>query len=567
MYSTIYDAIHHLFTVSPELALFLSLCLGYLVGKIHFGKFQLGGVAGSLLMAVLVSQFGVHVNDVVKSILFALFIFAVGYTSGPMFFRSLGKHSIREIVLSLVLAVSGLATVVILAHVFSLDKGTAAGIAAGGLTQSAIMGTAESAINSMNLSPEVASQMIANISVGYGVTYIFGSFGTIIICVNLLEKFMGKSIRDDAIKAEAAHHSTGLILGAGEQLAAPNFIGRCFLAGSSSGKTVGEFEKEFLSTPITIERISRNNQSISVTPQTVLNDNDKILIIGQRGAVLAAAEKLGKEQPIDNNLQIPILIREVVLTNNKYHDKTLKELQDKSSPEMRHGIYIVSISRNGALIPVDADTKVERGDIFRFYGAEQDIRRIAQELGYAIIPSDKTDMVFMSLGVVIGLLIGLIVLHIDNIPLTLGSGGGALLSGLVFGWWRSRHLNMGSMPSSAAQLLKDLGLAGFVAVVGLNYGMQAVHTVKEHGVSIFMLGVLVTVIPLVITMIFGKYVLKYNNAAIFAGALSGSRSANPAFGEVLEKAGNAVPTTPFAITYALANVFLTLLGPLVVAFA
>jgi len=79
--------------------------------------------------------------------------------------------------------------------------------------------------------------------------------------------------------------------------------------------------------------------------------------------------------------------------------------------------------------------------------------------------------------------------------------------------------------------------------------------------------VAVTIVPLLITMVFGRYVLRYDNAAVFAGALSGSRSANPAFGEVLDKAGNSVPTVPFAVTYALANVFLTLLGPLVVAFA
>ena len=80
-----------------------------------------------------------------------------------------------------------------------------------------------------------------------------------------------------------------------------------------------------------------------------------------------------------------------------------------------------------------------------------------------------------------------------------------------------------------------------------------------------MIGVVVTILPLILTMLVGRYVLGYQNVAVFAGALSGSRSANPAFGEILDKAGNSVPTTSFAITYALANVFLTLLGPLVVA--
>jgi len=103
--------------------------------------------------------------------------------------------------------------------------------------------------------------------------------------------------------------------------------------------------------------------------------------------------------------------------------------------------------------------------------------------------------------------------------------------------------------------------------VGLQSGQQAVSTVMEQGLSLFLMGMVVTIVPLLIAMLFGKYVLRYENVAIFAGALSGARSANPAFGEVLDKAGNAIPTVPFAITYALANVFLTLLGPLVIAFA
>jgi AspT/YidE/YbjL antiporter-like protein len=149
--------------------------------------------------------------------------------------------------------------------------------------------------------------------------------------------------------------------------------------------------------------------------------------------------------------------------------------------------------------------------------------------------------------------------------LTLGSGGGALLSGLAFGWYRTRNMALGNMPTAASTLLRDLGLAGFVAVVGLQTGQQAVSTIAQHGISIFLVGVAVTIIPLLITLLFGRYVLRYDNVAVLAGSLSGSRSANPAFGEILDKAGNSVPTVPFAVTYALANVFLTLLGPLVVA--
>ena len=564
---SMYTSMHDLFKNVPEMAFFLSLALGYMVGKFSFGKFQLGGIAGSLLMAVLFSQFGVHIDDTAKNILFALFIFAVGFTSGPIFFRSLGKQSLREILLCAVLAASGLITVVALSRLFGLDKGLAAGIAAGGLTQSAIMGTAESAINSMNLGADVTAKMVANISAGYGVTYIFGSFGTILICVNLLERFMKKSIRDDAIAAEAKAHSQELIVGEGQQLAVPDLLGRLFYAGKSAGKTVSELERSVGLPPITVERIKRGNAFLPVAPDLILEQRDKLVIVGQRSSILAAHGQLGDEIADESRMDVQIQTREIAVTNEKMYGKTLKEIADHTAPEMRHGLYLVGIARQGKPLAVNRDLVMERGDIVTLYGAQEDVRRAAAAIGYLIVANDKTDFVYMSVGLVLGLLIGKIVFHAGGIPITLGSGGGVLLSGLLFGWFRTRHMNMVFLPSGAAQLLKDMGLAGFVTVLGLNYGMQTVNTIVEHGISIFLIGALVTIIPLLITMAVGKYLLRYDNVAVFAGALSGSHSANPAFGAVLNKAENSIPTTSFAVTYALANVFLTLLGPLVVALA
>ena len=153
---------------------------------------------------------------------------------------------------------------------------------------------------------------------------------------------------------------------------------------------------------------------------------------------------------------------------------------------------------------------------------------------------------------------------VGGVPLTLGSGGGCLLAGLVFGWMRGKHPMYGVMPSAASQLLKDFGLAAFVAVVGLNSGLQAVVTVKSSGMTIFLLGAVVTILPLILTMLFGRYVLKYTNAALLAGALSGSRSANPAFGGILDKAESAVPTVPVCYYLCVGECVADAVGPLVV---
>ncbi|WP_058972350.1 aspartate-alanine antiporter [Type-D symbiont of Plautia stali] len=556
--------LHDLFQKSPEIALFLSIAAGYYIGKIKFGKFQLGGVAGSLLVAVLVSQVGVEIDAGVKSVMFALFIYAVGYESGPDFFRSLGKQSIKEIILAAVLAITGLLTVVLLAKGFGLDKGLAAGVAAGALTQSAIIGTAGDAIAKLGLGADEVARLQGNVAIGYAVTYVFGSFGAILVCVNLLPKFMGRSIKEDALKAESALQTGVRVYGPGQEAAAPELVGRIFQLTANPASTVQAIESA-TDIPVTIERVKRGKQVMVPTPDMPLQAGDIVLVVGRRAAVVNVASRLGKELQEEEGMELTMQKRDVVITNKQLDSRTFGDIREAVAKEVRHGVYVSQITRQGKALPLAAETLIMLGDVVTVFGAENDVKRVVEQAGHAIVPSAKTDFVYMGAGLVVGLLIGMLTAKIGSIPLTLGSGGGALLSGLLFGWFRSRRQSFGYMPSGAVQILKDLGLAAFVVVVGISSGLQAVQTVESQGLKILIIGVVVTILPLVLTMLFGRYVLRYDNTAVFAGALSGTRSANPAFGEILDKAENTIPTVPFAITYALANVFLTLLGPLVVA--
>lgn len=562
------DFLRSIFHQAPEIALFAALALGYWVGKFRFGSFQLGGVAGSLLAAVLISQVGVTIDSGIKAVLFALFIYAVGFESGPQFFRSLGRQSVKEILMALVVAVSGLVTVVVIARVFHLDKGLAAGLAAGGLTQSAIIGTAGSAIEKLGLAPDEVQRMQANVAIGYAVTYIFGSFGAIIMCVNVLQWLTGRKIREDAIQAEQELLKGVRVYGTGESPAVPDLVGRIFRVGQA-GRTVAELEASATANggTVTVERIQRKNALVGVDGSLALEAGDIILLVGRRAAVVALGASVGEELQGAEGMDVVMVRRDVAISNNQYLNRSVKDILDSLSQEFKHGVYAVALMRAGTPVPIAPATMVMPGDVVTLFGTPQDVQKAAQSVGPIIVPSDKTDFVFHGLGITVGLLIGLLVLRLGSIPITLGSGGGALLAGLLFGWWRSRKHTFGNMPTAASTLLRDLGLAGFVAMVGLQSGQQAVTTVMQQGLTLFLLGVVVTIVPLLIAMLFGKYVLRYDNVAVFAGSLSGARSANPAFGEILDKAGNSIPTAPFAITYALANVFLTLLGPLVIAFA
>ena len=575
--------IHQVFTKSPEIALFLSLAVGYFIGQINFGKFQLGGVGGSLLAAVVISQFGVQIDNGVKSVMFAVFIYAVGYDSGPQFFNSLSRKTLREIAMAVFLAVSALVTVLVCAKLFGLNKGIAAGLAGGALTQSAIIGTAGDAIARLGLPVAETKALQGDVAVAYAVTYVFGSLGAIIVCVNILPKFMGQGLKEAAAEAEKSLLGGAVAHGAGQTAAMPELVGRAYrVTGGSgaaaraikavsgeagvsgaAGRTVAEIELAE-SDMITIERIRRAGKAVDPRPDVMLQVDDIVLVVGRREVMVTAASNIGEEVADTDGISVVMQNRQGVFTRKGMNHMTIAAVRTTVDRDLRHGVFVQEIRRADQPLPILPETQLEHGDVITFYGSPQDTKRAVDAAGYELPVTNKTDFIYMGVGIVLGLLIGLIVVNVGGVPLTLGSGGGCLLAGLVFGWMRGKHPMYGVMPSAASQLMKDFGLAAFVAAVGLNSGLAAVVTVKNSGLTIFLLGAVVTIVPLVLTMLFGRYVLKYTNAALLAGALTGSRSANPAFGGVLDKAESAVPTVPFAITYALANVLLTLLGPLVV---
>ncbi|CAL8479919.1 aspartate-alanine antiporter [Caballeronia sp. S22] len=557
------DWIHNIFHKSPEIALFLSLAVGYFIGQINFGKFQLGGVGGSLLAAVVISQAGVSIDNGVKAVMFAVFIYAVGYDSGPGFFNSLNRKTLREIAMAVFLAVSALVTVIICAKIFHLNKGLAAGLAGGALTQSAIIGTAGDAIARLGLPAEEVKSLQSDVAIAYAVTYVFGSLGAIIVCVNILPKFMGRDLRSAALDAEAKLAGGTPSRAPGQLAALPELVGRAFRVGAAAGRKVSEIEmaaQDFVS----VEKIRRAGKEVEPGPDVVLAADDVVLVVGRREGMVPIAPKIGTEVSDVTDVSAVMQTRQAVFTAKGLNHTTIQKVRETVDRDLRHGVFLESITRVGQPVPILPETKLEHGDVLTYFGSAKDTKRAVAATGYELPYSIKTDFIYMGVGMVVGLLIGLIVVNIGGVPLTLGSGGGCLLAGLVFGWMRGKHPMYGVMPPAASRLLQDFGLAAFVSVVGLNSGLQAVTTIKELGVTIFLLGVVVTMLPLLLTMLFGRYVLKYDNAAILAGALSGSRSANPAFGGVLDKAESAVPTVPFAITYAIANVLLTLLGPLVV---
>jgi putative transport protein len=559
------DLIKHLLTREPLLALFITISLGYLAGKIKVGKFVLGGIAGTLLVGVIVGQLQIDIDSGIKNIFFALFIYAVGFQGGPQFFHALNRRSLNQLASAFVMCATGLLCVLIAAWVFGLDRGMAAGLAAGGLTQSAIIGTAGDALAKLGLSPELTKAMQTNVAVGYAVCYIFGSLGPIIMVTWFLPLVMKWDIRKEAVKLANMMSGGHAELDPGQFNAIRPINTRVYVieAGSKAiGKTAIALDKEF--SDAAVEVVFRDTASIDLNDKVVVRLGDRVAITGTIAAIALATDLLGREVVAPDSMSLVQEQREIILTNRTLSDRALSEIHDQVTIENRHGVFLTSALRMGRNLPLLRDLKLKTGDELHFVGSPTDLDRVESRIGYRITAAAVTDFVFFGLGMLVGMLIGMIQFRIFGVPISIGSGGGCLLSGLLFGWLRSVHPRFAALPLGASTFLRDFGLAVFVGIVGISAGPQALVAIEKYGLTLFFLGVGVTLIPQILTFFFSYYALRIRNPIEALACVAGGRSANPAFAALLDKAGNATPVVSFTVTYAVANVFLTLWGPVIV---
>lgn len=563
----VYSHITNDFIGSPLLVLFVTIALGYFVGKFRIKTFVLGGIAGSLIVGVIIGQLGIKIPASIGSIFFALFIYAVGYQGGPQFFRSLNRETGVQLFSATITCVLGLICVLVAAWTFHLDRGTAAGLAAGGLTQSAMIGTASGAISRLGLSSQVTQIMQANVAIGYAICYIFGSFGPIIILTAIIPAMMKWNIRQEAknlAKVMAGNRKS--VLEPGQFRAMPQTSTRTYkLVADASviGKTVASlFNSE---DHFSVESIYRQDQLIEVKPDTILKVGDIVAITTRSENFVKQHDLFAHEVAMPESMHLTEETRDIVLTRGDMDGKTIEQFYASTPDEEHYGVFITSVSRLGEEIAADDHLVLKRGDDVKCIGRSTDLDRVSSKLGHIVSSAKMTDFISFGIGMSLGIILGMITFKISGVSISIGSGGGCLLSGLLFGWLRSGHPRFGALPSGASNFLRDFGLAVFVATVGITAGPVAAVAIKQHGIELFLLGVAVTIIPQILTFFISYYLLRIKNPIELLATIAGGRSANPGFAALLEKAGNATPVVAFTATYAIANIWLTLWGPIIIS--
>jgi putative transport protein len=553
----------------PEIALFLCLSIGYAIGQIKFGPIQLGGICGTLITALVVGQLGVTLEAGVKNVFFMLFIFALGYAGGPQFFANLNAKGLRIGLLCLIEVVVVLALVMAATHFMRLDPGTAAGLMAGAATESAVVGTATDAISKLALAPEQIKQLQANVVTAYSITYIFGLITIVVVTSQIFPLLLRVNLREEADKLWKA--MGGREEDAGASAAAPELVGRVYEVTADIGGTVGGLHARLQSSG-SLQGLMRGGQKIGFDADTRLQQGDRLLIVGHRRAVVdmaTAAAGLGRESADTADFGLVLQSAEVVLRNKAANGLTLRQLSQArpgSTPLVGGSVLVASVERGGRLMPLLPELQLQMGDKLQVFGTADELAPAVTALGEPVLKSIKTNIAFASIGIVLGVWIGMFSAKLGGIALSLGTGGGALLTGLVFGWYQAKHPSRLSIPEDALGLLKDIGLATFIACVGLASGPQAMGLVKQYGISLPLMGVAIAVLPAVCSLLVGHFLLKFE-APVLLGAIAGQQCSTPALSAIQSAAGNTTPLLGYTITYAISNVILPLMGPVVVAMA
>ena len=563
----------------PEIAIFLTLALGYYFGKFTFKGLGLGSVTATLLAGVLIGQIGITISQPLKATVFLLFLFAVGYGVGPQFVRGVAKDGVPQALFAVVQCLLCLVVPIIIVKLAGYDLGYAAGFYSGSQTISAAMGLSTDAINRLGLAADQAKNLLNSMPVAYAVTYMFGTVGSAIV-IALLGPFLLRFDIAAACKDYEEKQGGSKELG-GAGTAWHRWEMRAFRV-QPGAKVIGlravEAEALLPQSRVFIQRIRRNGVIEEATAETVLREGDVVAVAGAREALVSIIGERAKMMAVAGGrealadvttgvsievddpelLSVPVEGVDVYVTNKAVDGRTLAELA--GLPGAR-GVFLRKITRGATAtsIPILPNTQLDRGDIVTLVGRTQDTTAAAKLLGAADRPTDVADVAFIGAGIAVGALIGALVLKVGGVPLTLSTAGGALIAGLVLGWFRSTRPFFGRIPSPTVWFMNSVGLNIFIAIVGISAGPGFVNGLRTQGISLFLWGALATTLPLVLGMLIAKYLFRFHDA-LTLGIVSGARTTTASLGLVCDMGKSQVPALGYTVTYAIGNTLLTIWG-------
>lgn len=557
------QALFSFLAANPYVLLFVTVGLAVWLGRQTVAGYGLGMVAAAIIvgcgLSVWASFYGIkfELDNFTRLLFYYLFMYGVGLRVGPSFVNSLGGDGLKFTLLAVVSCFAGLGIVVGGTLLFDLPIGAAGGILAGSQTMSAAIGSAEQAVLAgavglpQGTSPEQVNAMIA---LSYGITYIWGTVGIILI-TKYLPKWWGVDARE---QARIYEKENGVASGDGPALSGWTAGSlRAYLLENAAwvGRSMADMLRE--NPEYRFVNIVRNGEALGAREDLPLALGDVIALGGTRAGLTDKMGLIGPEVADRLALDLPLDRAEILVTNRDILKKTR---EDWRALPGANEIQVMSIERSGVPIPLGKDTTLQRMDIVTVVGLKSAVEKIGNAFGRIVRPSAVTDLLTLCIGMILGFMIGQIEFPAFGASVGLGNAGGLLLSGVIVSSISSRLRFFGNTPAAARNVLEDLGLVVFVAIVGINAGNSLLEQLTGMlALKIFVVGFVACSLPPVLVWIIGYHVFKMN-AAVLMGGVAGARSHSGPCREAAVEIGSNVPWIGFPVAYAVSGVLLTVFG-------
>lgn len=498
-----------------------------MLGKVKVKGISLD-VSAIIFVALLFGHFGVVMPDIFQKIGLIFFIYSVGIQAGPGFFESFKKDGIKLISIAAIAVISGALVSGLLAYSLDLDYKLVVGLFTGALT------------STPGLAAAIESTQSTLASIGYGIAYPFGVLA-VIIFVKISPKLFKISIKDEELKYE-------------EEVRAdfPAIINRNFVVENKNifGKTLGELKIRTM-TKTNISRVLHNGEAFTPTAKTSLQEGDVVKAVGTANDLNKVSLLIGKETTTDIPLSKQYVIQSILVTNEKIVNKSLGEI----GLFEQYNATAVSIRRAGIDITPRASSKVRFGDKITVACGDQSIANVKKLFGDNRKRLTDLDFFPVSMGIIIGVLIGKISIPIFGFTFSLGLTGGVLLAAIILSRIGKTGNILWNVSGSSNQLLRKLGLIFFLVAVGTDAGGNLMETLNTGGLTYFAVGAVITIVPMVITMVVGHYLLKIN-FLVLIGALTGAMTSTPALSAVDPMSDSNGPKIAYAAVYPFALVLI-----------
>lgn len=543
-------SIVHFMVSNQVFTLFICLAIGFLIGNYKIaGKFNIGATVGTLIVTLIVGQIGSFPRDeMLGTIFFGAFMFSVGYRIGPQLLVSLKLFGIRILIVSIFWMVVAFLVGWSLFSAFKIGPGIAAGVISGALTQSATVASSLQTIGSLPVSQSVRATYEAQLPVAYALTYVFGTLGVIIFLRDLAPKILGISIAEQGPKMAEHYHFHA-------KNPNPTWRRTYRIADDSPlvGKTLEEFNRR------------SNYRIIGLAAFHDGKMTDHLEYQLQAGDLLTV---IGYAVHFDRLMRVPGLT-EVLTPTNAPRERAFVLGKNFKPGELallrQHGVFVNiqdPISGNQQLI-----NQLRPGDVISLTGNTSRTKAILKKMGRWKAADTAMNYSLFSLGIGCASLLGIIGLKLNSIPLQLGNGTAALIMGLILSSWIERHRDRKSIPVTVTSFLQSFGLTLFVGTVGLQSAQAFTSAIKSLGIGVLFIGAMISIMPHLLTLFFGRYILKMEPLALI-GALTGSGTIAAAMNEISQKAGpegGAYYAAAFTPAFVVGNIGITLLGPIFVA--